>query len=66
MAGLPGRETVLDAYSGVGTFGILAARQAGRVVGVEVNPDAVRDAAHNAWRNGIEKQKLCVKYSNCI
>ena len=52
-AGLTGKETVLDAYCGTGTIGILAAKQAGQVIGVELNPDAVRDARRNAKRNQI-------------
>lgn len=51
-AGLTGRETVLDAYCGIGTIGIIAAPKAGRVIGVELNPDAVRDAVSNARANG--------------
>lgn len=54
-AGLTGRETVVDAYCGTGTIGIIAADGAGRVIGVEANPDAVRDARINAKRNQIEK-----------
>lgn len=50
-ASLTGRETVLDAYCGTGTIGIIASEQAGRVVGVELNPEAVRDARSNAKRN---------------
>ncbi|MCM1024989.1 MAG: 23S rRNA (uracil(1939)-C(5))-methyltransferase RlmD, partial [Roseburia sp.] len=50
-AGLTGRETVVDAYCGTGTIGIIAADKAGRVIGVEANQDAVRDARNNAKRN---------------
>ena len=53
LAGLTGTENVLDAYCGIGTIGLIAARTAGQVVGVEVNGDAVRDARVNAKRNGI-------------
>ena len=48
LAGLTGRETVLDAYCGIGTIGIIASRHAGQVIGVELNEDAVRDAVNNA------------------
>lgn len=52
---LKGSETVLDTYCGTGTLGILASRAgAGKVIGVEVNADAVRDAKVNAELNGIE------------
>ncbi len=53
LAALTGRETVLDAYCGIGTIGLVAARHAAEVVGVELNGDAVRDAKVNARRNGI-------------
>lgn len=52
-AGLTGKETVLDAYCGTGTIGMIASRNAGRVLGVELNKDAVRDAVSNAKRNQI-------------
>ena len=54
LAGLTGRETVVDAYCGIGTIGLCAAPHAGRVFGVERNPAAVRDAAANARRNRLE------------
>lgn len=52
-AGLTGKETVLDAYCGIGTIGIVAADKAKRVIGVELNRDAVKDAIINAKRNDI-------------
>lgn len=51
LANLTGQERVLDAYCGIGTIGIIAAKQAGEVLGVELNGDAVRDAKINAKRN---------------
>ena len=53
LAGLTGKETVLDAYCGIGTIGIIASRKAGQVIGVELNQDAVRDAVNNAKLNQI-------------
>lgn len=53
MAQLTGSERVIDAYCGIGTIGMIAARQAGQVLGVELNRDAVRDAISNAKRNNI-------------
>ena len=53
FAGLDGTQTVLDAYCGTGTIGLLAAADAKRVIGVELNADAVEDARQNAMRNGI-------------
>lgn len=51
FAGLTGTETVLDAYCGIGTIGIIAADKAKKVIGIERNPDAVRDAIENAKCN---------------
>mgnify|MGYP003369625609 FL=1 len=51
LADLTGKETVIDAYCGIGTIGIIASRQAKKVIGVELNPDAVRDAVKNAKQN---------------
>ena len=54
FAELNGTETVIDAYCGIGTIGIIASKQAKEVVGVELNKDAVRDAKTNAQRNSID------------
>ncbi len=54
FAGLTGKERVIDAYCGIGTIGIVASKSAGEVIGVEVNPDAVRDAKVNTKINDIE------------
>ena len=59
LAQLTGKETVLDAYCGVGTIGLAAARQgAGKVIGVELNRDAVRDAIANAKTSGIQNARF--------
>lgn len=60
-ARLTGKETVLDAYCGTGTIGMIASRQAGNVLGVELNKDAVRDAVSNARRNGITNVRFYQK-----
>ncbi len=52
-AGLTGKETILDAYCGIGTIGIMAADKAKQVIGVELNKDAVKDAVINAKQNQI-------------
>ena len=52
-AGLTGGETLLDLYCGIGTIGLSMAARAGRVIGVEVVEQAVRDARDNAERSGI-------------
>ncbi|MBP3475261.1 MAG: 23S rRNA (uracil(1939)-C(5))-methyltransferase RlmD [Lachnospiraceae bacterium] len=53
-ARLTGRETVIDAYCGIGTIGLAAASEAKKVIGVELNKDAVRDAVINARINQIK------------
>ena len=52
-AGLTGKETVVDAYCGTGTIGMIASDKAAKVIGVELNADAVRDARNNAKANQI-------------
>ena len=55
-----GEELVLDLYCGTGTIGLCMAGRAGRVIGVEVIPEAVENARENARRNGIENAEfLC-------
>lgn len=57
-AGLTGKETVVDAYCGTGTIGIFASRNAARVIGVENNRDAVRDAISNAKANRADNVRF--------
>lgn len=54
MLELTPKETVLDLYCGTGTITLAAASRAGRVVGVEIVEDAVKDARFNARLNCIE------------
>ena len=57
--GVSGKETILDAYCGVGTIGLAAAKHgAGNVIGVEVNRDAVRDAIANAKSSGVKNARF--------
>lgn len=53
-AALTGQETVVDAYCGIGTMGLIASDRARQVIGVELNADAVRDARGNARINQVE------------
>ncbi len=53
MAGLTGKETLVDLYSGVGMIGMFLAGKAGTVVCLEENPDAVSDAIKNAGINKL-------------
>lgn len=53
-AALTGNEIVYDLYCGIGTISLFLARHARAVYGIEIVPDAVRDARANAERNGIK------------
>ena len=64
MAGLTGRERVLDAYCGIGTIGLIASQHAAEVVGVERNASAVHDAKANARLNEIEHAHFVVADSS--
>lgn len=59
FARLDGSETLLDAYCGTGTIGIIASKHVKRVVGVELNADAVKDAVTNAKLNNVENIEFC-------
>ena len=52
------KDLVLDLYCGVGTITLAMAGAAGRVIGVEVIPQAIEDARDNAKRNGIENAEF--------
>lgn len=58
LAQLTGKERVIDAYCGIGTIGLIAAKHAGQVIGVELNREAVRDAVDNCKRNGIRNARF--------
>ena len=53
-AELTGKERVIDAYCGIGTIGMVAAKKAREVIGVELNRNAVKDARTNAKLNQIK------------
>ncbi len=51
-------ERLLDAYSGVGLFGLALAHDAGEVIGIEENPYAVEDMAQTAEAHGMDNVTL--------
>ncbi|MDR0934994.1 MAG: 23S rRNA (uracil(1939)-C(5))-methyltransferase RlmD [Erysipelotrichaceae bacterium] len=57
-AKLEKEDIVLDAYSGVGTIGLLMAEYVNKVLSVEINKDAVKDAINNARQNAISNVKF--------
>jgi len=55
-----GTEVVWDLYCGIGTISLFLARKAGKVYGVEIVPDAIRDAKENAALNGLDNTEFFV------
>lgn len=53
-AGLTGKETVIDAYCGIGTISLNLAKAAKKVYGVEIVPAAIADAKKNAELNHLD------------
>jgi 23S rRNA (uracil1939-C5)-methyltransferase len=58
FAALDAKSRVIDAYCGIGTIGLVAAKTAGEVIGVELNPDAVKDAISNCKRNSMKNARF--------
>ena len=58
FASLKGTETVVDAYCGIGTIGICASGKIKRLIGIEQNASAVRDANINAGLNNIQNAEF--------
>lgn len=57
-ADFKGGETVLDLYCGVGAVGLCTAKNAGKLIGVEIIPQAVENAKQNALANGIDNAEF--------
>ena len=58
LAGLTGREKVLDLFCGIGTIALVLALDSAEVWGVELIEDAVADAIQNAKLNGIDNARF--------
>jgi 23S rRNA (uracil1939-C5)-methyltransferase len=58
LAGLSGRERVLDLFCGIGTIALVLALDAGEVWGVELVEQAVADAIDNARLNGVDNARF--------
>ena len=59
-ADLSGDETVWDMYSEIGTISLFLAQKAKKVCGVEIVPQVIDDARHNAEINGITNAEFFV------
>ena len=53
-------ETVWDLYCGIGTISLFLAQKAKQVYGVEIVPQAIEDAKHNALLNGFTNAEFYV------
>ncbi len=54
LAKLNPTDTLLDAYSGVGTIGLLMSSLVKKVYAVEINPDSIKNAIQNAKLNQVK------------
>ena len=59
-ADLQGKESVIDAYCGIGTISLFLAKKAKKVFGVEIVPQAIEDARKNALLNNIHNVDFAV------
>lgn len=57
-ADLTGSETVIDGYCGTGTISLFLAQKAKKVYGMEIVPEAIRDAIANARDNNIKNAEF--------
>ena len=55
---IKGSDTALDLYCGIGTIGICASDKIKRLIGIEQNAAAVRDANINAELNNIQNAEF--------
>ncbi len=58
MAELTGKETVMDLYCGTGSIALYLAAGVQKVYGIEINPDAIKDARLNADINKLVNSKF--------
>ncbi|MGQ3480695.1 23S rRNA (uracil(1939)-C(5))-methyltransferase RlmD [Paenibacillus sp. TY11] len=65
-AGLTGKETVIDAYCGIGTISLFLAQHADQVYGVEIVKEAIDDARSNALLNEMRNVKFEVGASENV
>lgn len=63
MANLKKSDTVLDMCCGIGTISLIAAKQCNFVLGVEINPQSIKDAINNSKRNHINNAQFIAEDS---
>ena len=57
-AALSPESLAFDLYCGAGTISLCMAKKAGKVIGAEIIPEAVKNAGENAKLNGIENAEF--------
>ena len=65
-ADLKSGDTLLDLYCGTGTVGICIAEKDIKLVGVEIVPQAAKDAEFNAKSNGLNAKFICLDAANAL
>ena len=58
FSALDREKTAMDLYCGTGTISLCLAKNAKKVTGVEIVPEAIEDAKYNAQRNGLENTEF--------
>ncbi len=66
FSAITGEETVLDLYCGIGTISLYLAEYAKKVYGVEIVPEAIKDAQANMKLNNIENTEFILGKSEEI
>ena len=66
FSALTREETVLDLYCGIGTISLYLAKYANKVYGVEIVPEAIKDAQANMMLNNIENTEFILGKSEKI
>lgn len=59
-AELTGNEIVFDAYCGTGTISLFLSKQAKKVFGIEIIPQAIENANENKTANGVDNVEFIV------
>ena len=54
----PKAKNIIDLYCGAGTIGLSMAKESANIIGVEIVPEAIKDAEFNAKNNGIQNARF--------
>lgn len=59
-------DTLIDLYCGTGTIGTFLSKDANRVIGIEINKDAIKDANYNKKLNSVNNIEFICKNVDLI